>query len=572
MTNGITSDFPLPEEQPLGLVVGGSLSQGVEVRLDTGGRTSVEDLKAGSFVTIRGAKHRFFGVVTDLTLNSSDPRLKHQPPPVDDPFTAEVVSGSVAYGTASVLPHLSMPLVLGALDKASLAGAPVAAKTIPSHFSPAYPASNQDVEMVFGREDEQHFWVGTPLDMNARVCLNLEELVKRSIGVFGKSGTGKTFLTRLLLVGILQGNQASSLIFDMHSEYGWGGQDTDRNTTVKGLKQLFPARVATFTLDEEQARRRGVSTDEVVRIGYGEIEPEDVELLRETLNLSEVAASAAYNLQQRFGQRNWLASFLALEGSAQVNELAGELGVNSTALATLQNRLRRIQRYRFMEERSLSGATDDVTEKIIQHLERGNHVVLEFGGYGNDLTAYILVSNLLSRRIHERYVELTDLAEGNRGKKPRPLVIVIEEAHKFLHPGVASQTIFGIIARELRKYSVTLMVIDQRPSAIDQEVMSQLGTRLVCLLDNDRDVEAALSGAPGSRQLKEVLSRLEPKQQALLFGHALPMPVVVHTRSYDEDFYAQISQRSNLGDGHHTGETPGETPQERLERQINELF
>jgi len=116
------------------------------------------------------------------------------------------------------------------------------------------------------------------------------------------------------------------------------------------------------------------------------------------------------------------------------------------------------------------------------------------------------------------------------------------------------------------------MVIDQRPSAIDQEVMSQLGTRLVCLLDNDRDVEAALSGAPGSRQLKEVLSRLEPKQQALLFGHALPMPVVVHTRSYDEDFYAQISQRSNLGDGHHTGETPGETPQERLERQINELF
>ncbi len=571
-TNGINADFPLPEERPLGLVVGGSLSQGVEVRLDTGGRTSVEDLKAGSFVTIRGAKHRFFGVVTDLTLNSSDPRLKHQPPSVDDPFIAEVVSGSVAYGTASVLPQLTMPLVLNAPGKNGLAEAPVTAKTIPSHFSPAYPASNQDVEMVFGREDEQHFWVGTPLDMDTKVCLNLEELVKRSIGVFGKSGTGKTFLTRLLLVGILQGNQASSLIFDMHSEYGWGGQDTDRNTTVKGLKQLFPARVATFTLDEEQARRRGVSTDEVVRIGYGEIEPQDVELLAETLNLSEVAASAAYNLEHRFGQRNWLASFLALDGGAQVAELAGELGVNSMALATLHNRLRRIQRYRFMEERSQSGAADDVTEKILQHLERGTHVVLEFGGYGNDLTAYILVSNLLSRRIHERYVALTDAAEGNRGKKPRPLVIVIEEAHKFLHPGVASQSIFGIIARELRKYSVTLMVIDQRPSAIDQEVMSQLGTRLVCLLDNDRDVEAALSGAPGSRQLRGVLSRLEPKQQALLFGHALPMPVVVHIRSYDEDFYAQISLKPNLGDGLQSGETAGETSRERLEREINELF
>ena len=147
------------------------------------------------------------------------------------------------------------------------------------------------------------------------------------------------------------------------------------------------------------------------------------------------------------------------------------------------------------------------------------------------------------------------------------MVIVIEEAHKFLHPGVASKTIFGIIARELRKYSVTLMVIDQRPSAIDQEVMSQLGTRLTCLLDNDRDVEAVLSGAAGSRQLRGVLSRLEPKQQALLFGHALPMPVVAHTRAYDDSFYAQIYQKPGSQGG-----LPGETPEERLEREIKELF
>jgi DNA helicase HerA-like ATPase len=126
-----------------------------------------------------------------------------------------------------------------------------------------------DVDLVFGKEDERHFWIGSPLDMEAKVCLNLDELVKRSIGVFGKSGTGKTFLTRLLLVGILQGGRASSLIFDMHSEYGWSGQDTDRGHSVKGLKQLFPAQVSTFTLDEESSRRRGSSPDAVVRIGYG---------------------------------------------------------------------------------------------------------------------------------------------------------------------------------------------------------------------------------------------------------------------------------------------------------------
>ena len=565
MTNGFHSNGP-PEEHPslagqsLGQVVSGSLSQGVEIRLDSRGPISVEDIKVGSFVTIQGSRQRFFGVVTDIELGSSDPRLKHTPPAVDDPFIAQVISGTVAYGTISVLPNLTMPTISG-----NDQDGPVAAKSIPGHFSRAYAASEQDVATIFGQEDEQNFWIGHPLDMDTKVCLNLDELVKRSIGIFGKSGTGKTFLTRLLLVGILQGGRASSLIFDMHSEYGWSGQDTDRSISVKGLKQLFPSQVSTFTLDEESSRRRGSSTDEVVRIGYGDIEPEDIQLLRETLNLSEVAASAAHNLQQKFGQRDWMKNFLALEGRSDVAQLAQDLGVQPQALGSLLNRLRNIARYGFLEERSQY----DAAGKIIEHLERGKHVVLEFGRYGMDLNAYILISNMLSRRIHHRYVELKEAAEGGQGREPQPVVIVIEEAHKFLAPAVASQTIFGIIARELRKYNVTLMVIDQRPSAIDPEVMSQLGTRLTCLLDNERDIDAALSGTPGSRQLRGVLSRLEAKQQALIFGHALPMPVVVRIRDYgSSQSYTEFSRGSRpLLKG-----SPTESAEDRLEREINELF
>ncbi|MFQ6030581.1 MAG: ATP-binding protein, partial [Dehalococcoidia bacterium] len=442
--------------------------------------------------------------------------------------------------------------------------AAAAAKTIPPHFARAYVASQRDVEAVFGQEDQGHFWIGSPLDMEHKLCLDLDELVKRSIGVFGKSGTGKTFLTRLLLVGILQGQQASSLIFDMHSEYGFQGQDTDQNRMVKGLKSLFPSQVSTFTLDDESSRRRGSSTDEIVRIGYGDIEPEDIELLKETLNLSDVAASAAFNLQQKFGQSDWVRQFLDLEGRSSVFDLAAEIQVQPHALTALHNRISRLARFGFLSEHS----TQDAAAKMIEHLERGQHVVLEFGRYGNDLTAYILVSNLLSRRIHDRYVQLKEEAEGGLGKEPRPLVIVIEEAHKFLSPSVAPQTIFGIIARELRKYNVTLMVVDQRPSAIDSEVMSQLGTRLTCLLDNDRDIDAVLSGTSGSRQLRGVLARLEAKQQALIFGHALPMPVVVHTREYgSEEFYSQVIRSP----GRRTPQGT-ESPQERLEREINELF
>jgi DNA helicase HerA-like ATPase len=149
------------------------------------------------------------------------------------------------------------------------------------------------------------------------------------------------------------------------------------------------------------------------------------------------------------------------------------------------------------------------------------------------------------------------------------VVIVIEEAHKFLSPSIASQTIFGTIARELRKYNVTLMVIDQRPSVIDTEVMSQIGTRLTCLLDNERDVDAVLSGAPGGRQLRGVLARLDPKQQALIFGHALPMPVVVRTREYGSS--ASYQELVN-GARHQASRQLGESSEQRLEREIAELF
>ena len=92
----------------------------------------------------------------------------------------------------------------------------------------------------------------------------------------------------------------------------------------------------------------------------------------------------------------------------------------------------------------------------------------------------------------------------------------------------------------MRKYNVTLLIVDQRPSGIDEEVMSQIGTRVTALLDNERDINAVLTGINGAQGLREVLARLDTKQQAIIMGHAVPMPVVVKTRRYDEDFYAAI--------------------------------
>ena len=501
-----------------GTVVGGSLSEGLQVRLAEG--SSVEDVKVGTLVTVQGKSRRFFGQVTDVNLSASDRAVSESPPDASDPIMASVVSGTVAYGTLRVEPRLSIGADTGV-------DGPQPAKTVPPHFSQVVPASETDIELVFGKESQRRFWIGSPLDMETKLCLDIGELVKRSNGVFGKSGTGKTFLTRLLLAGILQSGQATNLVFDMQSEYGWQGYSEGASGQVKGLKQLFPSKVAVFSLDEDSSRRRGLTPDYLVRIGYEEIEPEDIAILRGALDLSPQAAEAAHSLHRHYGRR-WLASFMELSGSEAFNELAGELNVNQGALSALHRRLSRLERFDFMDKT----AAHDSVNHILSYLDRGIHVVLEFGRYGRDLAAYILVANLLTRRIYDRYAASKEKALAGEGAEPKPLVITIEEAHKFLTPEIADQTIFGTIAREMRKYNVTLLVVDQRPSGIDEEVMSQLGTKFACLLDNDRDVDAVLTGVSGGRKLRHVLASLDSRQQALVFGHAVPMPVEIRTRDY----------------------------------------
>ncbi len=502
--------------QRLGIVISGSLNKGIDVRLD--GEISVEDMVVGRYVAIEGQKQRFLGMITDVSLAVSDPAITVYPPD-SDPFTAEVLAGTGTYGLLHVSPQLNISGIAGQIEE------PQPVKTIPGHFSVVNLAADRDIELVFGKEDKDRFWVGNPLDMETKLCLNLPELAKRSNGIFGKSGTGKTFLTRMLLIGMLQKGACVNLVFDMHSEYGWAGS-SEQGRSVKALKQLFPSKVAVFTLDEETSRRRKVSTDGVIKIGYDEIEPEDIAMLRQTLNLTEPAVEAVYQMRRRLG-KNWLESTVNLEDSEETRELLRELSTHESTFHNLKRGLGTISRLPFIEPT----ASRQAVNTILTYLERGINVVLEFGRY-TDITAYILVANLLSRRIYSRYRERTERAMAEDTTPPQPLVITIEEAHKFLNPEVAGQTIFGTIAREMRKYNVTLLVIDQRPSGIDDEVMSQLGTKITCLLDNERDRDSVLAGVSSKNELKTVLAKLASRQQALIFGHAVPMPVAFKPREY----------------------------------------
>jgi DNA helicase HerA-like ATPase len=507
----------------LGHILAGSLAEGLIMRLDAD--TTLEEIKTGKFVCVAGTAYSFFSLITDLELQVTNPDILLFPPTERDTLLASVIGKRDMYTRVMLRPMLMVDHHRNHM--------PV--KTIPAHFSTVYEATASNVAEIFGDEEshKRYFSIGAPLDMTTPVCVDLDRLVERSNGIFGKTGTGKTFITRLILAGLIKNDRAVNLIFDMHSEYGFQARKEGGGYAfVKGLKTLFPSKVVIFSLDPDSTRRRGGSPDVEVMLSLQDIRVEDVMTLQDELNLHPTALEAAYLIAAKY-RHDWLRVLLAQETT--LKEFAAEIGAHAESIGALYRKLKRLEKFPFIT--SAVGASSCI-DRMIEYLDRGIHVVLEFGTQ-TSMLCYLLVANIISRRVHEAYVTKTEafLASQNSAAQPRQLIITIEEAHKFLNPAAAKQTIFGIIAREMRKYYVSLLVVDQRPSGIDPEIISQIGTKIIAQLNDEKDIQAALTGVSNAGGLRSILATLDSKKQALVMGHAMPMPVVIKTREYDEVFY-----------------------------------
>jgi hypothetical protein len=200
------------DRKKLGHILEGSLVEGMAMRLDAG--ATLEEIKTGKFVCIDGLAYKFFSLITDLELQVSNPDILLFPPTEKETLLTDMVRKRDMYAKIMLRPMLM-------IDKKQHHKMPV--KTIPSHFAPVFEATAGDVSEIFGDEeqDKKFFNIGMPLDMTIPVCVDLDRLVERSSGIFGKTGTGKTFITRLILAGLIKNERAVNLIFDMHSEYGF---------------------------------------------------------------------------------------------------------------------------------------------------------------------------------------------------------------------------------------------------------------------------------------------------------------------------------------------------------------
>lgn len=541
------------DNPPIGFVTGGGLEANLQVKLTVPAQTVQE----GAFVVMDSGSWRFYGLVTDLQLAAVDPNYASQLNSERfSPRLGQYLNQNTLYTNLAVMPALMLdrgpdpttPEYATWLQNRPENAKPITVKTVPDHHAPVKLADAADIAQIFGTENGKTiFRVGETREQGHAVCLNLEKFVQRSSGIFGTTGSGKSFLARMILAGLIHANNASTLIFDMHNEYGPPSTSSDTGKPVSGLKEQFTARVRLVGLGAG-TDFGALHADFNLEIAYKDLTPEDVLQLSQTLNLKETTATTLDALQASFGE-DWFTAFMQMRGKAteededgkrrpaadSVEAWANEAGVHVGAAEGLRSKLSRLMNRPYLVD---SPASNGLAE-IINNLQEGRHVVLSFGRYDSELD-YLLVTNLITRKIRDTWEAATNLFHKDKKKEPRPLVVVVEEAHKLLNREMASQTIFSTIAREMRKYYVTLLIIDQRPSQIYDEVMSQLGTRISGALGDEDDINAVLSGLAGRNALRGMLAKLQPKEEVLMLGWGVPMPIPIRSRRYDEKFWQEI--------------------------------
>jgi DNA helicase HerA-like ATPase len=478
----------------IGEIVSASVLKGLTAKLEL---ENPEDLRIGYPVMVEGRRYDFFCIVHDILNETSDiaerlagSRLRDTIMPAD---MQEGYGGPIFYSKALLRPIQLIDKETGRLSEP---------ETIPPYFSETRHATEKDVELIYKRTR-----MSAPLGTIRGVAefyvhVDFERLTEKPFAIFGRTGMGKSILNKLVCCGILARGAGSVMVFDMHGEYGVYSR-TDR---TEGLKYFFPERVEILSLDPKNTEARPFL------INPEEIRPEDLIVALQDLNQNMIDAIYEVDRHRR--------TDLITAIREAMPEEYDETRVHPTVLSALKRRMGRLDRLPFIRPTG-----KDAFATIVGLIREGKSLILDFGDFGTDHMVYLFVANVLARRLFDLYTERNE-------EFPR-LIVFLEEAHKFLDPGMASYTIFSKLSRETRKFNLILALVDQRPSKIDDEVRSQLANRLVMSLKEPSDVTSALAGVPDRSMWENIISTIPARCVAVL-GDAIRIPTVIDVMEYDD--------------------------------------
>ncbi len=209
--------------------------------------------------------------MTDLQLGATDPRFADEQTETRlPPALAQALHGQTLYTNLEILPALM-------LERGPEPGSPEYEAWVKEHARNrrarsrsrpcrritrrcAWPRAGTSPRSSVTRPNKGNFVIGTTREQGHPVCIDLDKFVQRSAGVFGATGTGKSFLTRIVLAGLMHHGKASVLVFDMHNEYGFDDTASDTGIPVTGLKTKFASRVQVVGLGAGTTIRNSTPT------------------------------------------------------------------------------------------------------------------------------------------------------------------------------------------------------------------------------------------------------------------------------------------------------------------------
>jgi len=182
-------------------------------------------------------------------------------------------------------------------------------------------------------------------------------------------------------------------------------------------------------------------------------------------------------------------------------------------------------RFQFMFSGMLVGDTmADFIAKIFRMPSRGKPIsIIDVSGVPSDITSTVVA--VLSRMVF-------DFAIWARDEKTRPVLLVCEEAHRYVPneknaDGSSVGRILSRIAKEGRKYGISLGLITQRPSDLAEGVLSQCGTIMAMRLNTERDQQFIRAAMPEwSKRLLDAVPALR-NRECIICGEGVSLPIRV---------------------------------------------
>ncbi len=387
-----------------------------------------------------------------------------------------------------------------------------------------YPASTQDLKQVYASDGRSAVTIGKVYPTkDIRAGIYIDAMLGKHFALLGSTGTGKSTSAALLLHRICEAAPEGHIVMiDPHGEYSAAFRHTGVILDVSNLQ--MPYWIMNF---EEHC--------EVLLTSNGNERQVDADILARCL----LKARQKSRLAESMGKITVDSPipYLLSDLSNEIQDGMGKLdkSTNSAPYMRIKNKLDEIKgdpRYQFMFSGMLVADTmADFIAKIFRMPSNGKPIsIIDVSGVPSDITATVVA--VLSRLVF-------DFAIWGREERTSPILLVCEEAHRYVPneknaDGNSVGTILSRIAKEGRKYGISLGLITQRPSDLAEGVLSQCGTIISMRLNNDRDQEFVRAAMPeGARGFLDAIPALR-NRECIICGEGVAIPMRVSFDNLEE--------------------------------------